>query len=154
MRFIYSIHVIQVFSFVCVLTWSLLGVKKAWPTPRSVSLRGLIQNFRRASPPHSDAQSPPPRGWKLSDGAESFVFNWQNVKIGMFLLVNRIKMLGMLWALCTARSRKTWHKGVWRFSSLFHSVKYSLNEILPMYWTLYYGQKRCFVLSSAGLDKE
>ena len=27
-RFIYSIHIIQVFSFVCVLTWSLLGVKK------------------------------------------------------------------------------------------------------------------------------
>ena len=27
--FIYSIHVIQVFSFVCVLTWSLLGVKKS-----------------------------------------------------------------------------------------------------------------------------
>ena len=28
-RFIYSIHIIQVFSFVCVLTWSLLGVKKS-----------------------------------------------------------------------------------------------------------------------------
>ena len=27
-RFIYSIHIMQVFSFVCVLTWSLLGVKK------------------------------------------------------------------------------------------------------------------------------
>ena len=27
--FIYSIHIIQVFSFVCVLTWSLLGVKKS-----------------------------------------------------------------------------------------------------------------------------
>ena len=25
--FKYSIHIIQVFSFVCVLTWSLLGVK-------------------------------------------------------------------------------------------------------------------------------
>jgi len=58
MRFIYSIHVIQVFSFVCVLTWSLLGVKKAWATPRSVSFRGLIQNFRRASPPLSYAESP------------------------------------------------------------------------------------------------
>ena len=30
---------------VCVLTWSLLGVKKTWATPRSVSSRGLIQNF-------------------------------------------------------------------------------------------------------------
>ena len=46
---------------VCVLTWSLLGVKKAWATPRSVSFRGLIQNFRLASPPLSYAESPPPR---------------------------------------------------------------------------------------------
>ena len=28
-RFVYSIHIIQVFSFVCVLTWSLLGIKKS-----------------------------------------------------------------------------------------------------------------------------
>ena len=28
-RFIYSIHIIQVLSFVCVLTWSLLGTKKS-----------------------------------------------------------------------------------------------------------------------------
>ena len=28
-RFIYSINIIQVFSFVCVLTWSLLEVKKS-----------------------------------------------------------------------------------------------------------------------------
>ena len=27
--FIYSIHIIQVFSFVCVSTWSLLGIKKS-----------------------------------------------------------------------------------------------------------------------------
>ena len=57
-HYIYSIHIIQVFSFVCVLIWSLLGVKKAWPTHRSVSFRGLIQNFRRASPPLSYARSP------------------------------------------------------------------------------------------------
>ena len=45
---------------VCVLTWSLLGLKKiAWAAPRSVSLRGLIQNFRRTSPPLSYAESPP-----------------------------------------------------------------------------------------------
>ena len=44
---------------VCVLTWSLLGVKKTWATPRSVSLRDLIQNFRRASPPLSNEESPP-----------------------------------------------------------------------------------------------
>ena len=62
MRCIYSSHIIQVFSFVCVLTWSLLGVKKARATPRSVSFRGLIQNFRRASPSLSYAESPPPGG--------------------------------------------------------------------------------------------
>ena len=35
------------------LKLSLLGVKKGWATPRLVSFRGLIQNFRRASPPLS-----------------------------------------------------------------------------------------------------
>ena len=48
------------FSFVCVLTWSLLGVKKSWATPRSVSFRGLIQNFRQASVPPLYAGSPAP----------------------------------------------------------------------------------------------
>ena len=62
-RFIYSIHIIQFFSFVCILTWPLLGIKKAWATPRSVFFRGLIQNFRQASPPLSYAESPPPRGF-------------------------------------------------------------------------------------------
>ena len=40
---------------------SRLGVKKAWATPISVSFRGLIQNFRLASPPLSYAE-PPPEG--------------------------------------------------------------------------------------------
>ena len=44
---------------VCVLTWSLSGVKKK--TSRSVSFRGLTQNFRLASPPLSYAEYPPPR---------------------------------------------------------------------------------------------
>ena len=35
-----------------------LGVKKSWALPRSVSFRGLIQNFRRASPPLSYARPP------------------------------------------------------------------------------------------------
>ena len=39
---------------------SFRGQKKAWATPRSVSFRGLIQNFRRAFPPLSYAESPPP----------------------------------------------------------------------------------------------
>ena len=29
MRFIYSIHIIQIFPIVCVLAWSLLGVQKS-----------------------------------------------------------------------------------------------------------------------------
>ena len=31
---------------VCLLTWSLLGSRKACATPRSVSFRGFFQNFR------------------------------------------------------------------------------------------------------------
>ena len=41
---------------------SFRGQKKAWAPPRSVSFTGLIQNFRRASPPLSYAESPPPPG--------------------------------------------------------------------------------------------
>ena len=41
---------------------SFRGQKKAWATPRSVSFRGLIQNFQRASPPLSYAEFPPPPG--------------------------------------------------------------------------------------------
>ena len=44
---------------VCVVSWSLLGVKKAWAPSRSISFRGLIQNFRRASPPLSYTESRP-----------------------------------------------------------------------------------------------
>ena len=40
------------------MTWSLLGVKKSLGTPRSVSFRGLIQNFRQASAPFICASSP------------------------------------------------------------------------------------------------
>ena len=42
---------------------SFRGQKNAWATPRSVSFRGLIQNFPRASPPISYAESPPPGGF-------------------------------------------------------------------------------------------
>ena len=38
---------------------SFRGQKKAWATPRSAYFRGLIQNFRRASPPLSYAEYPP-----------------------------------------------------------------------------------------------
>ena len=47
-RIIYSIHVIKL----------LLEVKNGWATPRLVSFKGFIQNFRRASPPLS-YESPP-----------------------------------------------------------------------------------------------
>ena len=39
--------------------WSFLGVKKGWAMSRLVSFRGLIQNFRRASPPLSYGSLPP-----------------------------------------------------------------------------------------------
>ena len=50
------------FIYCLCFTWSPLGVrKKLGPGPdRSVSFRGLIQNFRRGSPSLSYAESPPP----------------------------------------------------------------------------------------------
>ena len=39
---------------------SFRGQKKAWVTPRSVSFRGLIQNFRRANPSPFICGVPPP----------------------------------------------------------------------------------------------
>ena len=65
MRFIYFIHIIQVFSFVCVLTWSL----KAWATPRSVSFRALIKiSDEHPHPFHmlSLPPPPPPSGKKVA----------------------------------------------------------------------------------------
>ena len=50
-------------SFLICLCFNMVSIrsqKKAWATPRSVSFTGLIQNFRRASPPLSYAESPPP----------------------------------------------------------------------------------------------
>ena len=41
-RILVSIHV----------TCDIWGSKKAWAKARLVSFRGLIENFRRASPPH------------------------------------------------------------------------------------------------------
>ena len=53
------------FIYCLCFTWSPSGVrKKLGPRPdRSVSFRGLIQNFRRASPSLSYAESPPPPLW-------------------------------------------------------------------------------------------
>ena len=49
-------------SFLICLCFNMASFRrknKAWATPRSVSFRGLIQNFRRASPPLSYAEFPP-----------------------------------------------------------------------------------------------
>ena len=46
-----------------------LGSKKAWATPRSVSFSGLIQNFRRASPPPFICGVPSP--WLLNKRRKS-----------------------------------------------------------------------------------
>ena len=73
MRFIYSIHIIQVFSFVCVLTWSLLGVKKAWATPRSVSFWGLNSKFPTSIPTPFICGVPTPPGANLYIERKPFI---------------------------------------------------------------------------------
>ena len=60
-RSIYSINKIQVFSFDCVLTWPLLGVKKRLGNTQIALLRGLIQNFPTSIPtPFMCGVLPPP----------------------------------------------------------------------------------------------
>ena len=50
MRFTYSIHIIQVFSFVCVLTLSLLGVKKSLGHAQIGLLYGFNSKFPTSIP--------------------------------------------------------------------------------------------------------
>ena len=50
MRFIYSIHIIQIFLFVCVLTWSLLGVKKSLGHAQIGLLLGFNSKFPTSIP--------------------------------------------------------------------------------------------------------
>ena len=47
-----------------------LGSKKAWATPRSVSFRSWIQNFWRAFPPLSYAESSPLGCWIKGEKAK------------------------------------------------------------------------------------
>jgi len=61
-------------SFLICLCFNMVsfrGQKKAWAMPRSVSFRGLIQNFRRASTPFSYVESPnptpPPQNFTIID---------------------------------------------------------------------------------------
>ena len=75
---------------VCVLTWSLLGVQKiASATPRSVSFRGLIEKFRRASPPLSYAESPP--GNRYMCLVRIYIIEKFNV-----VIVERVSLVGAL----------------------------------------------------------
>ena len=62
--FIYSIHINQVFSFVCVLTWSLLGVKKSLGHAQIGLLLGFNSKFPTSIPTpfiHGFPPPPPPR---------------------------------------------------------------------------------------------
>ena len=71
---------------VCVLTWSLLGVKKAWATPRSVCFRALIQNFRRASHPfYIRIFSPPPGANKLLKTCKTSYLNFKSCVVNFFI---------------------------------------------------------------------
>ena len=58
---------------------SFRGQKKLGPRPGSVSFRGVIQNCRRASPPLSYAESPPPpMGWRPSENRNgNCVTDWK-----------------------------------------------------------------------------
>ena len=73
---------------------SLLGVKKAWATPRSVSFRGLIQNFQRASPPLSYvASSPHPRSPLRTTISTNLRLNQeQNENITFWILISLIEV--------------------------------------------------------------
>ena len=61
-RFIYSIHIIQVFSFVCVLTWSLLAIKKSLGHAQIGLLYGFNSKFPTSIPIPFICSFPPPPG--------------------------------------------------------------------------------------------
>ena len=60
MHFIYSSDIIQVFSFVCVLTWSLLGVKKSLGHAQIGILQGFNSKFTTSTPTPVICRVPPP----------------------------------------------------------------------------------------------
>ena len=61
MHFIYSSDIIRVFSFVCVLTWSLLGVKKSLGHAQIGILQWFNSKFTMSNPtPFICRVSPPP----------------------------------------------------------------------------------------------
>ena len=72
-RFIYSIHLIQVFSFVCVLTWSLLGVKKSLGHAQIGLPLWFNSKFPMSIPFQMRSPPPPPHPeWRTSTGNEAF----------------------------------------------------------------------------------
>ena len=75
MRFIYSTHIIQVFSFVCVLTWSLLGVKKSSKFSTSIPT------------PFICGVHSPPRGGGKPHLAENSTLTGDDKKLLQLLLV-------------------------------------------------------------------
>ena len=58
--FIYSINIIQVFSFVCVLTWSLLEVKKSLGHAQIGLLWGFNSKFPTSIATPFVCRVPPP----------------------------------------------------------------------------------------------
>ena len=64
--FIYSFHIIQVFSFVCVLTWSLLGVKKSLGHAQIGLLQGFNSKFQTSIPTPFICEVPPGHSWNGS----------------------------------------------------------------------------------------
>ena len=63
--FIYSIHIIQVFSFVCVLTWSLLGVKKSLDHAQIGLLWGFNSKFPTSIPTPFICRVPSPPRYRV-----------------------------------------------------------------------------------------
>ena len=88
---IISLPLFKVTFFIC-LCFKMVSIRgqKAWATPRLVSFRGLIQNFRRASPLLS-YESPP------GHSCQSLEIICQNV----FFIVCHVKkystILGVFW---------------------------------------------------------
>ena len=96
------------------LKWSLLEVKKGWATPKLVSFRGLIQNFRRASPPLSYGTPPGTRPFRnhclkslLTIYFPFVIFCTSNYPTNFSLVSRQKNLLGGEWT-----PKKTrWHGG-------------------------------------------
>ena len=66
MHFIYSSDIIRVSSFVCVLTWSLLGVKKSLGHAQIGLLQGFNSKFPTSIPTPFICEVPPGHSWNGS----------------------------------------------------------------------------------------